>query len=194
MVTRKQSQDNEEKKKNNLALGILIAVIALLFLLNIALVIRIVIPIEERSHAPSIVVYDTEGEWDEGHIVGVFDETIKPGSEGAYSFVVSNGEGYQLNYAMKLEHVYNGEVVEDFPMLYRLKMNNVALAPGTWVDIGQIVYSETVLPEASDQMFTLEWQWPFESGDDALDTWYGKNAGGYTIRITISASISMEGV
>ena len=154
-------------KKDKLSLAVL-AVTGL----TVALVIAVVALIDTPDNSmPRIVLGDSEGLITADREIGVFDSTIRPGSEGTFEYEIINPHGKAMSYTMDVDQYYNNEIIEDFPMRYKLKMNNQYLASlDNWVESNSLEFESLVIEPDSTTGFTLEWSWPFESGNDEYDT------------------------
>lgn len=171
-------------------LGILMLLAATLLLACLlVLVLLIEIP---YADAPVIDVSDQLGSWDMQTTIAVLDEMIAPGTSGEYEFVINNPHNVKIIYDIAILEYYNGEPVNNFPMEFRLRMNNVLLESEDWHDISEIVYTDIQLLPNTKHSFTLEWRWLFESGDDPLDTYFGKDSGAYSLQFLMTAQ-AMEG-
>ncbi len=137
---------------------------------------------------PNFNIYDDNGEWGVEGEIEVFNkgEKLSPGGSGEYNFVINNPHDVILNYVISISFEYNGEVTA-FPLTYSLKMNNVGIE---WSEQTKEKYvvKDLMFASQSSQMFTLVWEWPFESGNDAADTEFGQNGGQYTMCISIDAT------
>jgi len=74
-------------------------------------------------------------------------------------------------------------------MLYRLKRegNYIVGNDTTWVKADELVSALKNLPMDSTDTYTLDWQWPYESGNDTLDTQIGESmTSEYSLEITIN--------
>ena len=148
---------------------------------------------------PIFDVVDNGGNWEEQGTVAVFDSKIYPGKSGKYDFAMSNESTGKLIYGIKLsEETYYGNLEYNHFMQYRLKMNNKYISnyekkdPEEWLIADELVYENIVFLPATQQLMTLEWQWPFESGKDESDTQFGVEAGKYSIVISVQAEVYSE--
>ena len=162
--------------------------------LTVALVIAVVALIDTPDNSmPRIVLGDSEGLITADREIGVFDETIHPGSEGKFDYEIINPHGKAMSYTMDVDQYYNNEIIEDFPMRYKLKMNNQYLATlDNWVESHSLEFESLVIEPDSTTGFTLEWSWPFESGNDEYDTLLGIDNGEYHIVVSITAQFEGE--
>lgn len=113
---------------------------------------------------------------------------IQPGSSGYYIFQIEN----KRNTALELE-IYVQEISYHLPLKYRLApisnydeslsndlkwTNSVSLKDKTLIRSGQVATGKTVL-------YRLEWEWPYESDHDDIDTEQGKKAEVYKVNIGV---------
>ena len=113
---------------------------------------------------------------------------IQPGSSGYYLFQIEN----KRETALELE-IYVQETTYHLPLKYRLApisnydeslptdmnwTNSVSLKDKTVIRSGQVATGKTVL-------YRLEWEWPYESNHDDIDTEQGKNAEVYKVNIGV---------
>lgn len=178
------------KRRDN---GRLIIMITAITLLLVAFVFLLLIDTPVQS-PPKIVLKDMEDSdiLDENYELQFFDQTIYPGASGEYSFRVENPYTQRLSYSFEIVALYRGEPVEDFPMLYRVRLNNGLLNTEEWLDVEDLDFSELVFLPESEHLITLEWDWPFESGDDQKDTQYGIDNGDYALVFHITAELVEE--
>lgn len=166
--------------------ALLIAAIILIALTGMPTPIVIGKP-EEPDIRPIIDVRDDVGAWDAQETVGVFGDSVQPGSSGEYGFILNNPHGTEIAYEFYLEPQYEGNAVPVFPILFRLRMNNVLVQTETWQTIDKLrLENMAILPESS-QSFTLEWEWPFEGSSDENDTLIGADGGKISIVLHLSA-------
>lgn len=144
-----------------------------------------------NDNYPVIALEDKDGVITATKKIGVFDPSIAPGSKGEYRFDINNQNGRNLTYSYEITEYYNGEVINNFPVRYRMKMNNIhILSDKQWVTSDKLTFTDLVIADRSTQEFTLEWYWPFESGNDTLDTYFGTDNGEYYIVVSITAQFS----
>jgi len=177
------------KRERSLTSIVMLSAATLMLLLTVIFVWLIDIPF---SDAAVIKVTDVIGEWEKQQTVAVFDEQIAPGSSGEYVFVLKNPHNISILYDFKISEYYNGEAVDNFPIEYRVRMNNVLLETDEWLTANDLQYYEiTMLPESTHR-FTLEWRWSFNGGDDATDTYFGQTGGDYSIVFHMTAQTLPE--
>lgn len=124
------------------------------------------------------------------------DKLIAPGTENSYTFKLKNTGNVALDYSVDLEAFFSPAEIE-LPISCRLNRYD-----GKWIVGSQDAFAS--VPEldlAEDHAslgagkytyYTLEWCWPFESGDDLYDTFLGNLATEqdlcFTVVINTSAS------
>lgn len=108
------------------------------------------------------------------------DKLIAPGTENSYTFKLKNTGNVALDYTVELDaYITPADIY--IPIRGRLNRYD-----GTWIVGDRDRYEAvSVLDTASDKAtlgagkytyYTLDWQWPFESGDDPWDTHLGNLA------------------
>jgi hypothetical protein len=179
-----------KKKSNTLAL-LLLALAVLILTFTIIVVALIDLP---YANEPVIKVRDNDGDWSATGTVAVFDEKIHPGSTGSYNFIVRNDHNVELKYSFTFSEYYNNELVESCPLQYRIRMNNGLLVTDEWRYVGDLSYTDLMIRANSEQVFTLEWRWLFESGDDERDTLLGIESGTYNLVFNLTAQVADEDI
>ena len=119
--------------------------------------------------------------YEDGHVTvrsGDGDEVVAPGTMRNYNFALMNTKNASLDYELYITATVEGlEDTENFPVLGRMK------GPDKWV-IGKGGKYVPILkmPKRADTgvlaggniaTYTFGWKWPFESGNDELDTMLG---------------------
>lgn len=105
------------------------------------------------------------------------DKVIAPGTENSYIFKLKNTGNAALDYTVEVDAYFTPANIA-VPITGRLNRYD-----GTWVVGGRDEYAAvSVLDTAEDKAtlgagkytyYTLDWLWPFESGNDELDTMLG---------------------
>ena len=108
------------------------------------------------------------------------DKIIAPGTENSYTFKLKNTGNVALDYTVEVDAYFTPADIE-IPITGRLNRYD-----GKWVVGGKDEYAKVpVLDTAEDNgtlgagkytYYTLDWLWPFESGNDELDTMLGNLA------------------
>lgn len=112
---------------------------------------------------------------------------IKPGSKGYYLFRVTNERARDVSVTMTLTDINDVKIplsVTLIPLDAYGKEEEESVSGSL---AGQELSTDTVLHARSYQNYKLEWEWPYESGDDNHDTKLGIEGGQYTVRLTIHA-------
>ena len=117
------------------------------------------------------------------------DKIIAPGTENSYTFKLKNTGNVALDYTVEIDAYFTPADIE-IPITGRLNRYD-----GTWVIGGKDEYAKVpVLDTAEDNAtlgagkytyYTLDWLWPFESGNDELDTMLGNLATEQELTFTI---------
>ncbi len=125
------------------------------------------------------------------------DKVIAPGTENTYTFTLRNNGETDVDYKMTVDAFFtglpDGKVI---PVEVRLGSLNGWLVGGeTWRDPVLAlngVEDFAVLGPGKSAVYTLEWCWPYESGDDEWDTWLGNHAEDLTLTIRINTEASFH--
>ena len=120
------------------------------------------------------------------------EKIVAPGTENSYTFKLKNNGTEGLTYTLNVDaYITPGD--EMIPIEARLSRYDekwIVGGPDEWVGV-------PVLDTASDEAslspgryayYTLDWRWPFESGNDEYDTYLGNLAEEEDITITIVIS------
>ena len=118
------------------------------------------------------------------------DKVIAPGTENSYTFSLKNNADGTLDYRMTMNSFFGG-IPDDkvIPVEVRVKSRGGWLLGDdtTWepvLELKKVEDAAVLLPNTS-AVYTLEWRWPFESGQDELDTWLGSQTNDITLTIQI---------
>lgn len=122
------------------------------------------------------------------------ENVIAPGTINTYTFKVKNSGDAPMDYDVRLDAWITPEEMP-VPVTGRLVRYDSIWVAGdedTWATVSQLDAAEdkNTLGAGKFAYYTLEWQWPFENGDDALDTFFGNYTDEditFTIRITTVA-------
>ena len=110
---------------------------------------------------------------------------IAPGVSNSYNFKVHNETENTIRY--DIEFVEDSEYAIN--MLYRLRCGNeyVAGSDSEWLSASELATVLRELPMDGVDSYTLDWEWPYESGRDSLDTEIGeKMVSEYSLEIKIN--------
>ena len=159
-----------------------------------------------QNYDPDFQVSDKDGVWSEKTEIEIFkisyenasgeitvsgngDKIIAPGTENLYSFKLQNTGNVGMDYKMAMEAYITGSV-SDLPVKVKVSDHNGIFFTGTETSYSPVLSLNNVSDEGSLAAghyadYTLEWQWPFESGDDEFDTFLGNLAVDKDITLTI---------
>ena len=107
------------------------------------------------------------------------DDVIAPGTQGDYTFRLKNTADVELFYSFVLDGMFSIEGTDHLiPIKVRLKGNDGEYLIGAedeWSAIADLkdISDAGTLKGNTSRYYTVEWLWPFESGNDALDTMLG---------------------
>ncbi len=110
---------------------------------------------------------------------------IAPGVSNSYNFKVHNETDNTVRYNIEFE----GNSEYAFYMRYRLKRagNYVVGSETEWVAADELASAFKELVADGVDSYTLDWEWPYESGRDELDTEIGENmVSEYSLGITVN--------
>ena len=167
----------------------ILGIAALMLLAIFALIWLIDIPSME---VPTIKIADKDGEWGARGTIAVLDSSIAPDSSGEYEFVLENPHDVSIAYQFSIKEYVNNKEVNDFPLEFRIRMNNVLLESEEWVSAENLNFSNLVIMPKSASRFTLEWRWQYEGGNDELDTYFGQLNAEYHLEFYMTAQTSEE--
>ena len=111
--------------------------------------------------------------WFETVPISIFEGMVSPGTSGEHEFSIRNTSNYTLNYELSF-YAAEGAI----PILYKLRSGDVYLVggPDTWVPATsqqEARISTGSVPLNGKLDLVIEWTWPYESGNDELDTEVG---------------------
>lgn len=120
------------------------------------------------------------------------DKLIAPGTEQSYTFKLKNTGTTPLNYLLNVDaYVTPGDV--RIPVESRINRYDGEWIVGDkeqYVDVATLDTAEDSAPLGAGKYtyYTLDWRWPFESGDDEYDTLLGNMAVDQDLTLTIIIS------
>lgn len=114
-----------------------------------------------------------------------YTNKIAPGVSNSYDFKVHNETENTIRYDIAFTES------SEYPinMRYRLKRegNYIVGSDSEWVSASELAAAFKELPMDGVDSYTLDWEWPYESGRDALDTEIGeKMLSEYSLEIKIN--------
>ena len=121
--------------------------------------------------------YDETGKLTVTGPEGSEDKLIAPGTSNVYQFTLANTGDTALDYHMTMEAYYTGTDLR-IPVDARVWDHNnryLVGSPDNKVDVLELngVEDSGELGAGRYAVYNLEWEWPFESGDDVYDTMLG---------------------
>ncbi|MBR5248160.1 MAG: sortase B protein-sorting domain-containing protein, partial [Lachnospiraceae bacterium] len=161
----------------------------------------------EEQKSPGFQTYDEASVWTTNTQVEIFrishenddhevtvssdngDKIIAPGTRNSYTFKLKNTGNVPMDYTVSIDAYFTpGDVA--MPITGRLSRHD-----GKWIVGDQEEYAEVAtLNGAQDSAtlsqgrycyYVLEWEWPYESGNDNWDTWLGDLAVSQDLTFTI---------
>lgn len=134
-------------------------------------------PVIPDTQSEPIEAFEGNESWKNLAYISLFsnpdgsDSVIMPGSKGLYIFRLKNANTFDLSYSLSVDDSQNYKF--KLPLVYRLKRGDEYLGGKQWMKPGQLKDVDVELEKEGDVYYTLEWLWPFESGNDAKDTSIG---------------------
>ncbi|MBQ8606178.1 MAG: hypothetical protein IJ408_05520 [Clostridia bacterium] len=127
---------------------------------------------------------------------GVDDKVIAPGTSNIYNFTFKNTGDVGLKYTFT-SAVEFSDKEHALPVSVRLYDQNDKYVIGSKTSFDDAdklnsVSENAELSPKSYSNYALEWQWPFESGDDAYDTLLGNLAVKEDITMTVKLMVRAE--
>ena len=107
------------------------------------------------------------------------DTVVAPGTDGEYTFRLTNPDDIEVFYSVVLDGMFSIQDTEHLiPILVRMKGRDGQYLIGSdtdWEYISELkdISDAGTMKANTSYYYTIEWMWPFESGDDALDTMLG---------------------
>ncbi|MBQ3099825.1 MAG: hypothetical protein IJC50_02430 [Clostridia bacterium] len=124
------------------------------------------------------------------------DKLIAPGTENSYTFKLKNTGNVALDYTVEVDAYFTPADIE-IPVVTRLNRYD-----GEWIVGAREEYADiSALDKAEDKAilgagkytyYTLDWMWPFESGNDEYDTMLGNLAVDEDLTFTIVIKTTAE--
>ena len=155
--------------------------------LALALVALVVVVFMPFAHQPVVEITDNNGSWSAQKNIAVFDKTLKPGTNGEYSFVIRNSQSFNMSCSIEFVKIVNNVDTDYFPLEFQLLMNNQVVGGG-WQSIDDFKFDDLTISSNSDLSFCLQWRWQFESGHDSNDTELAIHNGSISIQINVQAT------
>lgn len=123
-------------------------------------------------------------------VEGNGDEVIAPGTENTYTFYLKNNSNVAIDYNLEIASFFT-PLDQLIPVKVRLKGYDGSYLLGSedqWEDVEKLndISEWVTIGVNSYAYYTLEWMWPFESGDDNYDTYLGDLSIDDTLELTIN--------
>ena len=127
---------------------------------------------------------------------GNTDKLIAPGTTNKYNFTLANPGDVALDYNMSMEANIKGTDGE-IPVKVRVWDYTNKYLLGSTKQMEDVLKLNTVSEKASlgtgrYAAYTLEWEWPYEQGDDELDTMLGNLAAEDDIVLEVKIKTTAE--
>ena len=117
------------------------------------------------------------------------DKVLAPGTSNTYEFALENTGNVALDYTMSMEAYFSHN---EYPIPVQVRVTDYQknLLTGSETAMADVmalnnVKQSGVIAAGKVYPYTLEWEWPFEGGDDAYDTLLGNLANEEDITLTI---------
>lgn len=140
--------------------------------------------------------YDETGKTTVIGAEGNTDKLIAPGTSNQYHFTLENSGDVALDYTMSMEAYITG-TDEIIPVKARVWDYTNKYLLGSEEEMNDVlklntVSEEGVLGAGRYAAYTLEWEWPFEQGNDEFDTMLGNMAVDDDLVLTIKINTTAE--
>lgn len=124
---------------------------------------------------------------------GSANNVIAPGTSHEYTFALQNSENSTVKYSLSI----TGANDSDYNIPIQLRITNsdgASLTGGDWVELADFdeANDSGVLNSQSENQYTIEWKWEFETGSDDYDTFLGNTAVNEEIPCHINISVIAE--
>ena len=108
------------------------------------------------------------------------DSVIAPGTDNSYTFKLKNTGNVNMKYTVEVDAYFTPADIP-LPVTTRLSRYDAKWIVGgqdSWAEVSKLDAAEDsdTLKPGYYTYYTLDWQWPFEQGNDAYDTYLGNLA------------------
>lgn len=112
-------------------------------------------------------------------------ETIAPGSSGYYLFQLKNTRKKNVTVTLSIAEEDGSPHI---PLRFSLRPQDqeTGAASGTLTE-DDTLSLQARIESGADIVYQLDWEWPYDSGSDEVDTEAGSQGGAYILRLMISA-------
>lgn len=132
-------------------------------------------PIETNAVGGRIIVKDDAAvNWIQKTEMNLFNGTGKlyPGVFGSFDFCIKNAQNFDIEFSMRISEAQHEAGA--IPFEYRLiRAGEFVAGSGEWISAKSLRAVSVLLATGEESVYTLEWRWPFDSGDDVHDTILG---------------------
>lgn len=181
---------SQAKKKGRVSRPLLMMIIFTTILIIFILIALLLIP-RDRIPRFDIAWRNWQGRQQlEAHgEIGVFDDVIKPGSEGTFEFIIVNDTEDELEFGFTLTEILNtSELAHPF-MQYKFEVDGLTVFnDDEWHDPDEMNFRRIRIRPLSEQSWTLKWRWGFE-GDNENDTLVGVAGGTLSVHCLVLAEV-----
>ena len=123
------------------------------------------------------------------------EKVVAPGTRIDYTVRLRNKDKVAIDYDVVPTAKFSSE--HEIPILVRLldsEENYIAGDAKTWITVEELngITSQGTLRRDESAEYTFQWKWPFESGDDAYDTFLGNETITQDISIEIAFAVYAE--
>lgn len=180
-----------KSKKGSSLKALLMAIVATILLIILLVIALLLAP---RAYIPEFDIglreWPQQEQWETHGVVGVFDETIHPGSNGKFEFILLNESDADLRFGIIFTEYLNTTAATHPFMQYRLSMNGIYVAEDAqWRNASEMNFQNIQTLSGTKHVMTLEWRWLFENGEDENDTLLGHAGGELSIQFLVLAEV-----
>jgi uncharacterized membrane protein len=140
--------------------------------------------VQYENASGEIVVHGMDGE-----------KVVAPGTKVEYTIRLRNADKVALNYDLVPEASFTSEY--EVPILVRVIAPDGSYVAGdakTWITVSELndKHGTGLLLRGESCEYVFQWKWPFESGDDAYDTFLGNITFEEDVRVSVSFTAYAE--
>ena len=140
--------------------------------------------VEYESESGEVIVTGSNG-----------DKVIAPGVSENYELRLRNTDGSAINFELTPVVSYTSEY--SIPLYFKMYDEDGKYLIGSenkWVSVEEMepISDFKTLARAKSEEYVLQWKWDYESGNDALDTELGINAGSEDIGVKVELHVITE--
>jgi uncharacterized membrane protein len=140
--------------------------------------------VQYQNASGEVVVHGMDGE-----------KVVAPGTKVEYTIRLRNADKVALNYDLVPEASFTSEY--EVPILVRVIAPDGSYVAGdakTWITVSELndKHGTGLLLRGESCEYVFQWKWPFESGDDAYDTFLGNITFEEDVRVSVSFTAYAE--